>query len=105
MENGTFLEKIITNIKLHLVELLEYYDNNNSPEICDDLVRAIELCYKLLDYDYFKETESYLNGKNITAIGKWFCGYNIRYLFNLSKKRRDLRKLFKIIVDNSEEWI
>ena len=103
-------EKIITEIKNALEYELELQEintviSNDPDEVCMDenLIKSYELCNRILDYDYFNRSESYLNklinkGKGVNIV--WKILYNI----DLHIKKNDMRRLFKLIVNNSEDW-
>ena len=102
LDTSTFIEKILTNIKLTLLNSLEYYSNIGEPEICDNIAQALELCTELLTTDYYAKSEKYLENQNINNLNNWYNTWEVKRLFETRKKKNDLKKLFKIITKYSE---
>ena len=108
-------EEIINKIKISLEKEIEYQLNDceqfEDPDFLDDrLLESYELCNKFLTYNYFERSETYLN-KVISRYRKVKGHYKLsRYIWlllykiDLHNKKEDLRRLFKLIVDNSEDW-
>ena len=80
-------------------------------EIDDHLLECKELCDKLLTHDYFAESEEILNSvfsskseieiDKLEAIRKkWVKMYGDE----LKVKKKDMKRLFNLIADYSEDW-
>ena len=108
MVEMTVLEQIIDYIRRHVVELCDTEDL--TPEVYEDLITCNELCERLLYYDYFKESEEFLSkcateySKPIDKLdSKVIKTWEKKQRKDLKEKRKDLKQLFKLIVDNLEE--
>lgn len=100
-ENIVSLSKEIAN------NYLEYtFENgcNGEEVVVSDMHEVLELCDKLLTYDYFNKSEKYLETKNHEVISK-FKPYKIwlkLYNKDVNTKQKDLRKMLNLISRNIE---
>ena len=110
MGESTRLEKILELIYSQVKLSLDEHNDERNPEICEVLTKLDELCFKLLHFDYFKKSEDYItavterikvdDSKLFKKIGsKW----EKLYRKDLKLKQKDLKQLFKLLVDCSEE--
>jgi len=102
-------EKIIWDISEAINNEIELELNDaetfNDPDLIDEnLVESKILCDKLLNYNYFEESEALLDSmienKKCDKRNRWESIYNRE----LKEKKRDMRRLFNLIVDYSEDW-
>ena len=72
--------------------------------IISDMQECVELCEKLLKYDYFNKSENYLENKKRDVLSKltpykiWLKLYNK----DVNIKQKDLRKMLNLISRNIE---
>ncbi len=112
----TGLEKILNLIDYIIGESLNQHkrEYDADPYDVENLLECRKLCDKLLHYDYFNKSESYLHSAHIEFDGKnskILMPLSIKkldiwerlYKKDLKNKKKDLRKLFNLIVESSEE--
>lgn len=102
-------EKIIWDISEAINKEIELELNDaetfNDPDLIDEnLLESKALCDRLLNYNYFEESEALLD--SMIRDKKCDRGNRWEYIYNreLKEKKRDMRKLFSLIVDYSEDW-
>ena len=101
MVETTGLEKIIYCISNQVDEILDNHSEELAPDVYEDLLMCSELSNKLLNYDYFKKSESILNNYKLDT--KLIKRWDLKQKKELKEKKNDLRQLFKLIVNNLEE--
>ena len=101
-------EVVKRELRIQLSDCEEFGDPSL---LSDDLVECNELCEKILSFNYFSRSEKCLN-EGVKALRrnnslkcsllkyKWL----ILYKLDLYNKKKDLRRLFKLIVNSSEDW-
>lgn len=104
-------ERIISDIKEALMfeinNQLEEAEEFNDPDALDDtLLESFHLCKKLLGEDisktdYFDRSERYLD-RLMSGHGFEFI-WTILYRLDSRNKKRDLKRLFKLITEHSED--
>lgn len=106
-----FNESLFKFLKIKLEEELdevEKYQGDDYAKMCDDLIEAIELCDKLLTYDYFKDSEdvidTYCKQRSFNRYLFMCKNWRMIYNFNINEKKKDMKKLFSIIANNCEDW-
>ena len=110
MTEMTGLEQIIDCIGVCVNRVLEQYSEELTPDVYEDLLMCCELCNKIMFYDYFEGSEKYLSkcaelhSKPIDKLdSKIIKKWERKQRKELKEKRRDLKQLFKLIVNNLEE--
>lgn len=105
-------EKIISAIKDaiqdEIVQQIQDCEELRNPDLLNkNLIECNDLCHRLLEYDYFKESEELLDDaiksyeKDIKKeTDKWLKLYNRE----IKVKKKDLKRLFDLIVEDSEDW-
>ena len=88
-------------------------DEFHDPDLLSlDLVECCELCDKLLNYNYFEESESLID-QAIAAFNRGECKlknwlrkleWSSIYRYELREKKKDMARLFELIVKSSEDW-
>ena len=101
--NEKILNDISATLEDELKRQIEDAMSKNDPDlISDKLVECKNICNKLLTHDYFERSEHYLDrlmaNKGITVV------WDLLYDFDLNKKQKDLRRLFNLIINYSEDW-
>lgn len=108
----TGIERIISNISKVINWSIEYHDCNYDidPEDFESLLECRDLCDKILTYNYFDASESYIDYlgkanqlKKFKCFNKVLNKWYLLYKKDLEEKRKDLRRLFKLIVNISED--
>lgn len=105
----TALESIIWHIHDSLNKTYnEKITEEGNALLCEDLLECLDLAYKILTYDYFKKSEAYLDSVSISkdnynAFTKISRKWDRMYKKELKEKKADLKRLFKLILQNAEE--
>lgn len=106
----TGLEIIIRDIYDVLNKSIDFHERYYDiyPGDLEDLIECRLLCERLLYFDYFKKSEAYLDEHNQSECSykkfkKVLDEWEVLYKKDLKEKRKDLERLFDLIVNTSEE--
>lgn len=104
-------EKIINSIndavKFELKRQSSWSDEFEDPDMIDpSLLEASELCDKILNKNYFEESEEYLNRIIKKKVFREFNRWKWMHIYyrNRRQKSKDLKALFKLVEKHSEDW-
>lgn len=103
LENIVELSKNIAEKYLNTTYCDGSYEEDH---IISDMNECLELCDKLLTYDYFSKSESYLENNNKKVLGgevKYTNDWYRIYKKEFKVKKKDLTKMLKLIIRNIEE--
>lgn len=105
--NERIVNSINDAVKFELKRQMSWSEEFEDPDMIDpSLLEASELCDKIMNTNYFEESEEYLNRIIKNKVFREFNRLKWMWIYykNRRHKTRDLRELFKLIEKHSEDW-